>query len=223
MARAEKILDATALPWVWSADAGIGTKVLNEDTTSGARTVLLCSKPRPVTEATRRRAHYHEGVEEFLSLGPAFSFDDNVWHHRLSYLFLPPGTVHGTDVQVPEGYLLFLRTGGGAEPRFLAAHGPPRVPGIPTAVPDPLAAKWQSQGGLSVLQFSTHARMLRLGAGFSGSLAIVGDRTELFVVDGCLALGDGQSISSNGYVCRDGQAIGPVTSERETMIFMAPA
>ena len=71
------ILNTAAMPW--AVGEGIATKVLNADPGSGDRTVLLRSDPRVITESNRRRAHVHDGVEEFFCLGPEFSFDGGVW------------------------------------------------------------------------------------------------------------------------------------------------
>ncbi|MBM3513084.1 MAG: hypothetical protein FJX59_05145 [Alphaproteobacteria bacterium] len=201
---------ATAnLPWEWSRDGGVGTKVLSRDADTGARTTLLRSKQRPVTEATRRRAHFHRGVEEFLSLGPAFSFDDDHWHSRLSYAYLPAQTVHGTNVQVPDGYLLYLRTHGPTEPLFLAAHGPPENAAQPTIHAPPQESAWQPAAGTSAVVRHLHASenetsfLLRFtAAGDTPFLLLAGAvRYEILVIEGRLAFEQGDVLDKESYAC----------------------
>ncbi|MDX2224678.1 MAG: hypothetical protein SFV21_18135 [Rhodospirillaceae bacterium] len=177
-------LDTLAMPWQWSQPSGpggggIATKVLNADAAFDARTVLLRAAPRAVNAQTRRKAHFHRGGEEFLSLGPPFSFDDGLWNPRLAYAYLPPGTVHGRDVQVPDGYLLYLRTWGSAQPLFLTEHAAPAAPaGTPVKLTNPLSSAWRT---VCVLNHDPatgeRALMIRLPAGFDGAVP-AGDASQ---------------------------------------------
>lgn len=111
-------------PWVpLRAGAAVECIELNLDRDSGARTRLLRSRPRPLIE---RKTQSHAGEEEFLVLEGRFTFDGEPWFEPGSYVRLPPSTSHGSRVEVPQGYLLYLRTTerGAAEaepPGLLAA------------------------------------------------------------------------------------------------------
>jgi hypothetical protein len=223
-------LESETLPWSWSADGGIATKVLNTDPVNGARTVLLKSAPRAVNEATRRRAHYHFGAEEFLSLGSAFSFDDGYWHGRLSYAYIPPLTVHGTDVQVPDGYLLYLRTLGPAEPRFVARHGPPEFSAVgkpqPILVASPLDKDVVDIAGLPGARSrrlsqvaGESASLVFLKAGCSGPLRQAGNLCELLVAEGEVAF-DAVGLGQGGYVCRSLAESGVVVTAMRDSVLM---
>jgi hypothetical protein len=52
------------------------------------------------------------GDEEFFCLEGRFTFDGQVWFAPGSYVHFPPHFVHASHVEVPEGYLLYLRTTG---------------------------------------------------------------------------------------------------------------
>jgi hypothetical protein len=200
-------LDTSTLSW--DVGVGVATKVLNTDPVSGARTVLLRSDPRPVTEATRRRAHFHDGTEEFFSLGPRFTFDNGIWLDRGAYVHVPPRTVHGTDVQVPDGYLLYLRTSGGTRPQFVdAAPGEMTV----TAAPQPgrLFDPIRRAAAAGVV-----IGIVQLPPGFEGlvpGLPAFG-MVEMFVMDGVLTGNPGRTLGAGGYLCLPAAALAvPVAS-----------
>lgn len=219
-------LDTLSLPWQWAAGGGIASKVLNADDAAGARTVLLRSAPRAVTEDSRRRAHFHLGSEEFISLGPPFSFDDDAWNPRLAYAFLPPGTVHGRDVQVPDGYLLYLRTRGPAEPRFLTAHAAPAAPaGTPVRIADPTAGPWQARGGAAVRPLNVdpaggeHAALIRMPDDYAGPLPVDAARQyEILTLEGRWRCA-GAVHRGGAYACLTGADDPPaVRVEREALL-----
>ncbi len=95
-------------PWVpLRPDGAVECIELNLDRDSGARTRLLRSQPRPIIE---HKTQSHAGEEEFLVLEGRFTFDGEPWFEPGSYVRLPPSTPHGSRVEVPQGYLLYLRT-----------------------------------------------------------------------------------------------------------------
>ena len=236
MRRTVSFMSTRSLAWQISGEGGIATRVLNDDPVTGDRTVLLRAPPRVVTEAGRRRSHYHLGGEEFLSLGHPFTFDGNIWHRRLDYSFIPPGTVHGSDVRVPDGYLLYLRTSGPTEPKFVSATGaPPRPPATTAAairVAAPDAAGWRSAAAPSAASryelrcdpaTGDAAFLVRLPADFAGP--IPGERStgqyEILVVTGRFAAVDGTICRSLWYACGDADVFaGPVKAERETLLLV---
>lgn len=187
-------LDANALPWEGPPGGGVFSKTLNADPAMAAKTMLLRSDPRPVTEQNRRRAHYHEGSEEFLSLGPRFTFDAGLWLERLAYVHMPPRTVHGSDVQVPDGYLLYLRTSGATQPNFM---------------PEPKERYPFSLGAESFIvianatdqRLAKDASLIRLAAGYAGPLPVDANRgCEVFVVEGEMTSG-GYLFKEHCYAC----------------------
>ena len=100
--------------WEPLGSSGLHVKTLREDPARLERTLLLRSPARPGPEPL---AHFHEGYEEFLCLEGRITFDGETWHGPLSYAYFPPRTVHGAQVWVPEGYLLYLRSCGPATPQ----------------------------------------------------------------------------------------------------------
>lgn len=207
------VLDSAAMPW--AVNGGLATKVLNTDLTDGGRTVLLRSDPRPLTEATRRRAHCHDGTEEFLNLGPRFSFDGGVWIENGAYVHLPPGTVHGTDVRVPDGYLLFLRTVGSAVPKFVAANETPNGMTVRPVMP----------GGNTVQRLSPGAALIQLPPNFSDRfpMELPDGVAEVFVVDGGFQNAH-LTMRPGNYACLPANALaGPVTSASGARILVIAA
>jgi hypothetical protein len=187
-------LDADSLGWDGPPGGGVYSKILNSDPATNAKTMLLRSDPRPVTEQNRRRAHSHDGSEEFLSLGARFTFDAGLWLERLSYVHMPPRTVHGSDVQVPDGYLLYLRTTGATEPQFMQEpmQSYPFSLGSEkfTIIPDAVGAA-----------LSRDASLIRLQAGYSGTLPMESERCrEVFVVEGEMTAG-GHVFREHCYAC----------------------
>jgi hypothetical protein len=98
--------------WVPMGPAGLRLKELNRDPVTGARTALLSSPARAGVEC---KAQYHDGEEEFFCLAGTFTFDGVQWFRPGSYVCFPPRVVHGARVQVPDGYLLYLRTHGSTD------------------------------------------------------------------------------------------------------------
>gem|GEM_PF-4999977 len=206
-------LDANELPWEGPPGGGVFSKTLNADPAAAAKTMLLRSAPRPVTEQNRRRAHYHDGSEEFLSLGPRFTFDAGLWLERLSYVHMPPGTVHGSDVQVPDGYLLYLRTNGAAEPRFVQ-DPKDRYPfslgaDAFTIIPDATGRS-----------LTKDASVVKLAAGDAGPLPMDTARCrEVFVIEGEMAAG-GFVFKTHCYACYAPGEVAPFVTARAPTLLM---
>ncbi len=100
------------LDWVPAGTPGVFEKILNEDDVTGARTVMLKSLPRPSDQLTDRRPQYHPVDEEFFCLSGRFTLEGTPWLTPMSYVFYPPGLVHGFNVDVPDGYEVYLRNSG---------------------------------------------------------------------------------------------------------------
>ncbi len=112
MRRSTALQPTESIPWRSLGNTGLLIRELNCDPVTGARTSLLKSPPRPQPEA---KAQYHFSEEEFFCLAGRFTFDGNHWFRPGSYACFPAGVVHGADVRVPDGYLLYLRTSGSTE------------------------------------------------------------------------------------------------------------
>lgn len=218
-----KHLDTVALDWSTAPNSGISTKLINTDKATGDRTVLLRSSRREDNPATRRRAHYHHGSEEFLTLGPAFTFDAGLWLPRLSYVYLPPLTIHGTDVRVPDGYLIYLRTEAPGAPVF-----------EPGAVPQMAFTRADSRTanpGVVIepgptLHTPTNAtsRILRLTPGFTGALNLDESKAhELFMAQGELTTTQGQIFGPESYAClAAGSQIEVAAVHSDSFILISP-
>jgi hypothetical protein len=195
-------VDTDAVEWMWAENGSTATKVLNTDPLTGERTVLLRSAPRPEAAATRRRAHYHAGTEEFLTLGPDFTFDNDIWLPRFSYVYLPAGCVHGTDVRVPNGYVMYLRTTGDVKPVFLDVES--RPPGPPLHGPQGQSAivSVADSGAISELPSNAPSRLISLArVGKQAQTYDIGCGCELFVADGKFITADGRTFCRNAYAC----------------------
>ena len=91
---------------------GIAQKLLYTHPASGARALLLRSRARPRTESSGHALQYHPVNEEFLCLDGRFTLEGTHWLAPLTYVFYPAGLVHGFQVDVPEGYEIYLRNSG---------------------------------------------------------------------------------------------------------------
>ena len=141
------IPDTAALPWRKLPPAGLYSKTLSVDPETGARTALVRMIPAedyvpPVT------AHYHDTYEEILGVAGHFTFDAKVWLGLGSYVFHPPGTVHGFKSIVPEDSTILSRVGPGhtgnaiPEPSQMQMYS---VYDVPDPRP-PVAATYPSAG-----------------------------------------------------------------------------
>ena len=109
------ILDTNSAAWETVENAGIALKSLNPRTARGGQTQLLRSKPRPASEIADRRPQYHPVDEEFLCLDGRFTLEGTHWLTPMSYVFYPAGLVHGFNVDVPDGYEVYIRNSGPLE------------------------------------------------------------------------------------------------------------
>jgi len=217
-------VDTETLPWMWADNGSTATKILSTDPTTGDRTMLLRSAPRVATESSRRRAHYHTGTEEFLTLGPDFTFDNDIWLPRRSYVFLPAGCIHGTDVRVPYGYVMYLRTTGDVTPVFQDAQSHSQAPPLPdTQKPAAIVSVADSRAA-PALPLSAPSRLISLARDDAQPLTVdVGCGFELFVVDGKFVTADGRTFCGNSYACLPSETqviIGQVLDS--TVIMISP-
>lgn len=202
-------LDTSAIEW--SAGAPISRKVLNGDPDAGAHTVLLRSAPRPQPEV---KPQFHDVDEEFFCLEGRFTFDGRTFFEPRSYVFFPAGTVHGSAVHVPDGYVIYLRNGGrvgsfgvkrpahptpyAVEPagseRQITMIAPPR----PTDwTGSELSIGWRPLGGRAASGES--ATLLRLPAGWRGRPARQAGYVELLVLEGLVEKEDGHALGPGCY------------------------
>lgn len=226
MRRAVPLGPVEPLPWSALGAPGIEIKVLNEDPDTGGRTGILRSVARPAVE---HKAQYHLGEEEFFCLGGRFTFDGETWFEPGSYVHFPPRTVHGARVQVPQGYLLYLRTAGDMTvhrvpeplaPTPYSIAGPQRDGDTHTHVRtgglegpparQPLRSGDGPDSRVELLRLSAGEALLPEGAA-SGSPAL-----EVLVVSGTVSDGEGARIEAPAYgyypagrAPRDLRAVGP--------------
>ena len=105
-------LETESLAWKEAGNSGISEKILKQDSDTGARTLLLRSVPRPSADIADRRPQYHPVDEEFLCLSGRFTLEGTHWLTRMTYVYYPAGLVHGFNVDVPDGYQIYLRNSG---------------------------------------------------------------------------------------------------------------
>jgi quercetin dioxygenase-like cupin family protein len=99
MARAVEI-DSNRLDWVPTKWPGIARKLLRNDATTGARTVLL-----KFDANTRLPRHMHPAGEEVFVLEGRVRFEET-WYDAGFYLYSPPGTAD--DVFTDTGTILLV-------------------------------------------------------------------------------------------------------------------
>ena len=105
-------VDTQRLTWQAVGASGISEKILKDDADTGARTLLLRSRPRPSADITDRRPQYHPVDEEFLCLAGKFTLEGTPWLTPMTYVYYPAGLAHGFNVDVPDGYEIYLRNSG---------------------------------------------------------------------------------------------------------------
>jgi hypothetical protein len=98
------------LEWSSTGAPGLFEKLLNEDHTTGARTVILKSMPRP--RPAGQKPQYHPVDEEFFCLSGGFTLEAGTLLEDDSYVYYPANLVHGFCVDVPSGYEIYLRNSG---------------------------------------------------------------------------------------------------------------
>lgn len=197
-----------SLAWQPAGVPGIDIKPLNVDPATGARTSLLRSAVRTTVE---HKAQYHPGDEEFLCLDGRFTFDGLQWFVPGSYVHFPPRTVHGASVQVPGGYLLYLRTTGTAVahavsvPRHTTPYaldapdaGSPATVSRVTAGPAEAGgseALRREPGGAGKVLWST----LRAGESLPDAVAAHDGPLEMLLVSGALRASGGRVVQGPAY------------------------
>jgi hypothetical protein len=105
-------LPVDTIAWTPTPTPGIHERILNVDSVTGARTLLLKSLPRKRVDLGDRRPQVHPVDEEFYCLSGHFTLEGDVWFAKHSYAYYPPGLVHGHGVDVPGGYEIYLRNSG---------------------------------------------------------------------------------------------------------------
>ncbi len=101
-------IDSNSLPWEL-VNSNISRKLLNGNASSGPHTAILKSEPR---SPDPHRGQYHNVDEEFYCLKGKFTFDGTHWFRKGSYVYFPARYVHGANVHVENGYLVYLRMSG---------------------------------------------------------------------------------------------------------------
>lgn len=212
-------IDTRELPWEPLSDT-VSRKLLNGNPEVGPHTLLLRSLPREADGVSL--GHYHPAAEEFFCLEGDFTFDGGVWFRDGAYAMYPAYCVHGTDVHVRGGYLLYLRLSGpgqlfmvGAPDATKADDGPAGEPRIdPSLLPSIMA--------LAVSPDATHAlttasaptittlhcdasgggSTLVTATADSGLIEIESDRElELFAPSGTFAISGHAELKTHGYHC----------------------
>ncbi len=103
-------LNVDAMIWQPLGPPGLFSKLLSQDDETGARTALQWLSPSQKYEPPTV-AHYHHTYEEILGIKGLFSFDSRRWIRPTSYVFHPPGTVHGFKSAVIEESWFLSRVG----------------------------------------------------------------------------------------------------------------
>jgi len=94
---------------------GLSITTLRQDPDTGAKSLILKSAPRSPGQS---RPHFHASCEEVFNLGPTMTFDAGrpLPHH--GYALYPAQMPHGTAVDLPQGYHLFVRYSGSSDVHF---------------------------------------------------------------------------------------------------------
>jgi hypothetical protein len=103
-------LDVSAMPWTPLGRPGLYSKLLSRDPDTGARTALQRMVPEEGLQPPSV-AHFHRTYEEILGVRGMFTFDCKRWVKPWSYVFHPPGTVHGFKSRVPQESWFLSRVG----------------------------------------------------------------------------------------------------------------
>ena len=215
-----RAIDTDTLPWQQLSDV-LYSKLLNGSREEGPHTLLLRSEPR---EPGPLCAQYHPGDEELFGLGGDFTFDGSTWFRDGSYAFYPAYFVHGTDVHVRGGYVVYLRLSGSNQ-LFKVDEPDSDVPyyvgegeSVDYAIQLADAAATKGERGiaeespLQVKPLHTDAAtgkgstLLIAARGSIGQLIEIETRglLELFTVSGTFALADGECLKARSYHCELG-------------------
>jgi hypothetical protein len=103
-----RAIDTSTLAWQQLSGEQY-CKLLNGNPEEGAHTLLLRSEPRVQGSLF---GQYHPIDEELFCLEGDFTFDGSTWFRDGSYAFYPAYFVHGTNVHVRGGYVVYLRLSG---------------------------------------------------------------------------------------------------------------
>lgn len=218
-----RITDSQRQPWEETGAPGLNRKALRADAESGAQTILLRSASRPKSAITDRRPQYHPVDEEFLCLGGRFTLEGSHWLTPWTYVYYPPGLVHGFRVDVPGGYEIYLRNCGEVTTDRVdePVHDRPYLVDAPEKPGQCIIANCADQvreaqetGELTVITLrdtdggADGARLICLAAGqrIGVSLSADSEQVELFVVEGNAQLGDGTELPCHGHAVASGLA-----------------
>jgi hypothetical protein len=215
-----RAIDTDTLAWQ-QLSSEISCKLLNGSQEDGPHTLLLRSQPR-VRESVF--GQYHPIDEEFFCLEGDFTFDGSTWFRDGSYAFYPAYFVHGTNVHVRGGYVVYLRLSGSNQ-LFKVDEPDGDVPyyvgeGQPTDYALQLveAAGTEAVKGIaeeSLLQVKPlhtdaatgkGSTLLTAAPGSIGQLIEIETRglLEIFTVSGTFALADGEFLKARSYHCELG-------------------
>ena len=226
MRLSQTTIDTRELPWEQLSDA-VSRKLLNGNPEVGPHTLLLRSLPREANGVSL--GHYHPAAEEFFCLEGDFTFDEGVWFRDGAYAMYPAYCVHGTDVHVRGGYLLYLRLSGpgqlfmvGTPDATQADDGsagesridPSLRPAIMELAVTPAAKQAPGKHATDSAVMITALHRDANGAGStlvtaaadSGLIEIESDRElELFAPSGTFAISGHAELKTHGYHCEVGQ------------------
>lgn len=230
-------LETEHLAWEAAGTAGTSQKLLKQDADTGARTLLLRSLPRPETEMVDRRPQYHPVDEEFLCLAGKFTLEGTHWLTPMTYVYYPAGLVHGFGVDVPDGYLVYLRNSGPLvtrrvdspaqyRPHFIDARSADCSGEVIVAYCSELIRDALQSSQISVITLRDNDltkegalivcmppdRHLQFQLSGSGAYA------ELFVLEGEIQLGDLNRIGKSSYASLVGSADLRITSFGSTVL-----
>lgn len=200
-------LDTLAMPWD-EKPTGLKVKLLRSDNSSGLRTMILQSPPRPISA---QKPHRHTCSEELFNLGPRMQFDEGQAIDPYGFMLYPAGTVHGGQIALPDGYHLLVHTPAAAiiEPVMAGRCDISTAP-APVFIAKPSEYRWEphcgaSQGRATKARLSwnkgtgTGSYLLKVPAGEVCDLSHGHRAAEIFVLRGEIQFSQSGRISPQGF------------------------
>jgi hypothetical protein len=229
-------LDVERLAWQPVGASGISEKILEDDPDTGARTLLLRSPPRPSADIPDRRPQYHPVDEEFLCLAGKFTLEGTHWLTPMTYVHYPAGLAHGFNVDVPDGYEIYLRNSGPVTTQRVDSPAEDNPYFIGDGQRDPIIVSNCSKlvldavqsNQLSVITLRNNDRTkegaliacLPTDGNIASQIDGAGDYLDILVLEGAIQLGDLEQLGKLGYASLVGPAKFKITSLEPTVLML---
>lgn len=213
---AATILDTAAMPWD-EQPSGLRIKLLHTyrdgdeagEGERGARTMILQSPPRA---AGASKPHRHNCSEEVFNLGPRMQFDEGQALATGGFMLHPAGSVHGANIDLPQGYRLLVHTPTKAVVEPVATdnmHSSQRTQ--PVIIADPSHYLWQRHEGalesaaiMAPLSWNrssgTGSYLVQVSSGGVCDLSDGERAMEVFLLRGTLDFADWGRIGPEGFI-----------------------